>query len=82
MVDPADADGLTVPTILLASGDEPAEDVKKFEDRLKVAKHVEIFKDQIHGWMAARADLKDDKVKKEYERGYKTVVEFLGQNFK
>lgn len=80
MVDPADADGLSVPTIMLASGDEPAEDVKKFEDRLKVVKHVEIFKDQIHGWMAARADLNDEKVKKEYERGYKTLVEFFGNN--
>lgn len=80
MVDPADADGLSVPTIMLASGDEPADDVKKFEDNLKVAKHVEIFKDQIHGWMAARSDLKDEKVKREYERGYKTVVEFFGKN--
>ena len=65
MVDPADADNLKIPTIMLASGDEPADDVKKFEDRLKVDKHVEIFRDQIHGWMAARADLKDEKGKKE-----------------
>lgn len=77
MVDPADADNLKIPTIMLASGDEPADDVKKFEDRLKVDKHVEIFRDQIHGWMAARADLKDEKVKKEYERGYQTLLEFF-----
>ena len=80
MVDAADAQDLTVPTIMLASGDEPAEDVKKFDDTLKVAKHVEIFEDQVHGWMAARADLNQDRVKAEYERGYKTVVEFFGKN--
>ncbi|KID75397.1 Dienelactone hydrolase, partial [Metarhizium brunneum ARSEF 3297] len=80
MVDPADAKGINVPMALLASGDEPAEDVKKFEDTLKVPKHVEIFKDQIHGWMAARSDLSNDRVKEEYERGYKTLLSFFGQH--
>jgi dienelactone hydrolase len=81
MVDASDAEGLSVPTMLLASKEEPEEEVKKFENNLKVAKHVEVFKDQIHGWMAARADLNDSRVKEEYERGYKTVVEFFGKNF-
>lgn len=81
MVDASDAEGLSVPTMLLASKEEPEEEVKKFENNLKVAKHVEVFKDQIHGWMAARADLNDSRVKEEYERGYKTVVEFFGNNF-
>jgi dienelactone hydrolase len=81
MVDASDAEGLSVPTMLLASKEEPEEEVKKYENNLKVAKHVEVFKDQIHGWMAARADLNDSRVKEEYERGYKTVVEFFGKNF-
>jgi dienelactone hydrolase len=81
MVDASDAEGLSVPTMLLASKEEPEEEVKKFESNLKVVKHVEVFKDQIHGWMAARADLNDSRVKEEYERGYKTVVEFFGKNF-
>jgi len=81
MVDAADAEGLTVPFIMLASMEEPAEDVKKFEDALKVPKHVETFGDQVHGWMAARADLSDARVKEEYERGYKTVLTFFGKNF-
>ncbi len=80
MVDAADAPGIKVPFILLASGDEPADDVKKFEDALTVPKHVETFADQIHGWMAARADLSDDRVKAEYERGYKTLLEFFGKH--
>lgn len=80
MVDAADAQGINVPMALLASGDEPEEDVKKFEDALKVPKHVEIFKDQIHGWMAARSNLSDDRVKAEYERGYKTLLHFFGKH--
>ncbi|TWU75215.1 hypothetical protein ED733_005210 [Metarhizium rileyi] len=80
MIDPADAQGIKVPMALLASGDEPAEDVKKFEETLTVPKHVEIFKDQIHGWMAARSDLSKDRVKEEYERGYKVLLSFFGKH--
>ncbi|KAM0249025.1 hypothetical protein ACHAQJ_009232 [Trichoderma viride] len=80
MVDPTDAEGLTIPFALLASGDEPVEDVKKFEETLKVPHHVETFADQIHGWMAARADLENERVKAEYERGYKTLLQFYGKH--
>lgn len=33
-------------------------------------------------WMAARADLEDERVKSEYERGYKTLIEFFGKHLK
>lgn len=79
MVDPADAEGLTVPFALLASKDEDVTAVKQFEEGLKVPHHVETFADQIHGWMAARSDLTNDRVKEEYERGYKTLLEFFGK---
>lgn len=82
MIDPADAEGITIPFCMLASGDEDATDVKKFESNLKVSKHVETFGDQIHGWMAARSNLEDEKVKKEYERGYRTLVEFFEKHLK
>lgn len=80
MIDPKDAEAVTVPYIMLASGDEPEEDVKKFDAALTGPKHVERFDDQIHGWMAARSDLKDDRVKEEYERGYKTLLEFFAKH--
>jgi dienelactone hydrolase len=80
MVEPDDAKKIKVPICFLASKDEPAEDVKKFEQNLSVPKHVETFGDQIHGWMAARSNLEDPHVKEEYTRGYKTVVEFLGKH--
>lgn len=80
MVDPQDAEGIKVPLIMLASQDEDADTVAKFEQALQVPKHVETFKDQIHGWMAARADLEDARVKEEYARGYKTVLEFFAKH--
>ena len=79
MVDPSEATKIKIPLCMLASGDESAEDVKKFEENLKGDKHVEIFKDQVHGWMAARADLEDKRVVSEYERGYKTLLDFFAK---
>ncbi|MCJ1237549.1 hypothetical protein MMC14_005536 [Varicellaria rhodocarpa] len=76
MVDPADGEKMTVPVCMLASKDEPADAVEKFKESLKVPSHVETFSDQIHGWMAARGDLKDARVKSEYERGYKILLDF------
>ena len=76
MVDPNDAKGIKAPLCMLASKDEDAEAVKKFGENLTVEKHIETFSDQIHGWMAARADLEDEKVRKEYERGYAVLLDF------
>ncbi|KXG49493.1 Dienelactone hydrolase [Penicillium griseofulvum] len=81
MVDPSAAEKIPVPYILLSSGEESAEDVKKFETNLKVPSHVEIFGDQVHGWMAARADLDNPRVQAEYSRGYQTVLEFFGKHW-
>ncbi|KAI1415497.1 hypothetical protein F5Y13DRAFT_156162 [Hypoxylon sp. FL1857] len=81
MVDPTEADGIKVPFILLASGEEPADTVKEYESKLKVPHHVETFGDQVHGWMAARADLSNPRVKEEYARGYQTVLDFFGENW-
>jgi dienelactone hydrolase len=80
MIDPKDAEGIQTPIVVLASKEEPADKVKEFEDALSVPNHVEIFDDQIHGWMAARADLEDARVKEEYTRGYKTVLSFFGKH--
>jgi hypothetical protein len=64
---------------MLASGDEPVEDVEKFKENLKVVNHVETFGDMVHGWMTAKGDLGDERKKGEYERGYKVLLEFFGK---
>ncbi|KAI0098953.1 alpha/beta-hydrolase [Hypoxylon sp. NC0597] len=77
MIDPSDAANVKIPMMILASEEETAEDVKKYEENLKVPKHIEMFEDQVHGFMSARANLKDDKAKAEYERGYKLALGFF-----
>ncbi|KAJ6151333.1 hypothetical protein N7470_007927 [Penicillium chermesinum] len=77
MVDPNDAKAIRVPFATLASQDEPQADVDAFKANLQVPNHVETFPTQIHGWMAARANLEDPEVVKEYERGYKTLLDFF-----
>ncbi|KAL1853135.1 hypothetical protein VTK73DRAFT_9080 [Phialemonium thermophilum] len=82
MVDPKDAEGVSIPMALLASKEEPTDKVAEFEKNLKGPRHVETFSDQIHGWMAARSNLADERVRQEYTRGYKTLLEFFGKNWK
>ena len=56
MVDPKDAEGITVPICILASGDEDKEAVAGFEKNLKVKNHVETYHDQVHvsGFLMSR----------------------------
>ena len=77
MVDAADAEKITIPIIMLTSKDEAPEDVKKFEAALKVPHEVDTYPAQIHGWMGARGNLDDEKVKKEYQEGYERVLKFF-----
>jgi len=81
MLDAADAAKVTIPMCVLGSEEEKAEDLEAFGNALKEEKHIERFDDQLHGWMSARADLADEEVRKEYERGYKTVLEFFAKHF-
>ncbi|RVX71207.1 hypothetical protein B0A52_04781 [Exophiala mesophila] len=80
MVDPKDAPEVTIPILTIASQDESKDDVGKYEAALKVPKQVEWYDDQIHGFMAARGDLEDDKVKAAYEKAYQTVLGFFHQH--
>lgn len=74
-----DAEKITVPLCVLASKDEDAETVKKFEAALKVPKYFETFGNSQHGWMAARADLSGPD-KPNYERGYTLALEFFNKH--
>ncbi|EEP81180.1 conserved hypothetical protein [Uncinocarpus reesii 1704] len=80
MVDPKDAESVTIPMAMLASMDEDADTVLKYKENLKVPNHVETWSTQIHGWMAARGDLSNPEVKKEYENGYKTALAFFHEH--
>ncbi|KAK2746491.1 hypothetical protein FQN57_003117 [Myotisia sp. PD_48] len=77
MMDAQDAEKVAIPMAVLASKDEDAAVVEQYKKNLKVAKFVETWSTMIHGWLAARGDLKDPEVVKEYENGYKVVVQFF-----
>ncbi|KAF1852091.1 uncharacterized protein K460DRAFT_269278 [Cucurbitaria berberidis CBS 394.84] len=77
MIAKDDAPGVTIPYIMLPSGEESKDEVEQWEKGLKVPHVIEWFPDQVHGFMAARGDLEQEKVKKEYERGYKLVLDFF-----
>jgi len=81
MVDPADAPGVTIPYAMLPSKGENKEDVEKWQQGVKVKNIVEWFPDQEHGFMAARGDLEDATVKKEYERAYGILLNFFHEHF-
>lgn len=80
MLDVEDAKKVQIPIVILASKDEDKDVVKDFEASLQVPCHVEIYADQVHGWMAARANLDDARPKSEYERGYRTLVNFFHEH--
>ncbi|KAF9738227.1 hypothetical protein PMIN03_001970 [Paraphaeosphaeria minitans] len=77
MVAGDDAKGVVIPFAMLPSGDEDRTEVEKWQKNIKTPNVVEWFPDQIHGWMAARGDLEQEKVRKEYERGYKLLLDFF-----
>jgi dienelactone hydrolase len=79
-IDPSDAEKCTIPFATLASKDENADEVKAFHEALTIPKAMHIFEDQVHGWMSARADLKDDRMKAEYERGYQITLDFFAEH--
>ena len=77
LVDPKEAEGIEIPFLLQPSKDEPMDDVNAFAKNLKADHMVEHYPDQIHGFMGARADLKDPNVAKNYQKGYETILNFL-----
>lgn len=54
LLDPADADNVSVPMMVLPSGDEHVPTVLEFGTRLQAGSYVETFEDMEHGWMASK----------------------------
>ncbi|EHY53298.1 putative AIM2 family protein C30D10.14 [Exophiala dermatitidis] len=79
MVDPNDAPNVAIPMLMIPSKDEDKAAVEKYEANLKVPKQIEWYNDQIHGFMAARGDLENPKVKAAYEKAYQTLLNFFNK---
>jgi dienelactone hydrolase len=79
MLDAKDAEALTAAHICLASEGEPQDVVAQYKEILAQpgkTGHAETIPGSFHGWMGARANLKDEKNVSLYEKGYKQVSEF------
>jgi len=79
-MDPEDAAKITIPTCVLPSAEEGPDMVDPWVAKLNVENYIERFADQLHGWMSARADLEDERVKAEYERGYRIFLEWFAKH--
>ena len=77
MIDPKDAANVTIPMLMIPSKDEDQDAVDKYAEGLKVPHQVEWFKDQVHGFMAARSDLEKEDVKTAYEKAYQHLLNFF-----
>ncbi|KAI1168062.1 dienelactone hydrolase [Nemania serpens] len=79
-IDAGDAARVRIPTMIIASEEESEESVREYGRNLTVPHHVERFEDQLHGFMSARADLNNSRVKSEYERGYALALKFFREH--
>ncbi|CUS13835.1 unnamed protein product [Tuber aestivum] len=85
MMDVEDLKKVTIPHLVLPSGDEPADVIEAYREELAVhpnkavkeKSYIEVYDKMVHGWMAARAQLADEEVWGEYERGYRQVLTFF-----
>ncbi|CAK3957970.1 AIM2 family [Lecanosticta acicola] len=80
MVDANDAPGISIPFAMLPSKDEPKEDVEKWQQAVKTKNIVQWWPNQVHGFMAARADLKDPAVEADYKKAYELLLNFFHEN--
>ena len=78
-LNPSEVLNISIPICLLPSMDENIDTLKEHMANFKGPKHVETFTDMIHGWMSAKGGLEDPHKKEEFERGYRTLLEFFAQ---
>lgn len=75
MGDAAEAERVNVPMCVLASagGSEKAvEAYKKSLEKAGKSVLVESFGEMVHGWVSARGDVGEDKVRREYKSRYQS----------
>lgn len=81
-VDKEIASQISIPIFVIASKDEPEEDVPRFmgdlNPRIKY-KDYTMFPRMVHGWLSARGDLKNAGVREAYDKGYKLMLDFFGK---
>ncbi|KAH6713248.1 hypothetical protein BKA61DRAFT_608792 [Leptodontidium sp. MPI-SDFR-AT-0119] len=83
LLDVKDAEGVRIPHCVLPSRDEVPEVMEPWIEALKKVSpksYSETFEDQVHGWMASRADFENVRNFEEYLRGYRIVRAFFNEH--
>ncbi|KAF3310418.1 hypothetical protein TWF173_009532 [Orbilia oligospora] len=80
MLDPKDFSDFPVPHLCLSSMHEDKGDAEAINNILNSrndGSHGKIYPNDIHGWMGARSNLKNEAERESYEKGYSEVIEFF-----
>ncbi|KAJ5110402.1 hypothetical protein N7532_000937 [Penicillium argentinense] len=79
LLDPADAQFVSIPHMVLASKDEEADKVAAYAPLVAPKSGVvETYSSMWHGWMGARANLENEESRAEYVRGrYAQLADFF-----
>ncbi|KAK6537030.1 hypothetical protein TWF281_001233 [Arthrobotrys megalospora] len=80
MLDPKDFVDFPVPHLCLSSmheSKEHADEINAILNSRSDGSYGTIYSKDIHGWMGARSNLKNQAEKESYEKGYGQVVEFF-----
>lgn len=79
------ASKLNSPTLLLPSMNEDANQMKEFHEVMRQKTKIgelcilKTYNESVHGWMAARADLNDEKQKEKFSEGFQDAATFLNK---
>ncbi|KAL3708549.1 hypothetical protein TMatcc_006533 [Talaromyces marneffei ATCC 18224] len=84
MLDPADAKKIIIPHLVMASKDEPSEQVAGFKDIIEAngiaGSSLTTYTTIHHGWMGSKANLVEEETFVGYRQGYTQLIEFFRQH--
>ncbi|KUL82144.1 hypothetical protein ZTR_10704 [Talaromyces verruculosus] len=84
MLDSADAKKITIPHLVMASKDEPTEQVAGFKEIIEsngiAGSSLTTYTTMHHGWMGSKANLIEEETYAGYRQGYTQLIEFLQQH--
>jgi dienelactone hydrolase len=79
LLDVKDARAQITPRLLLASGEEPVDLVAAYKTVMGDRVEITTYEAMHHGWMGARANLKDKANEEEFQRGYEQASVFCSK---
>lgn len=68
---------VSAPLLSLCSKDEPEKEYAHFKPELKVEHRFEHFPNMVHGWLSARGDLANVRVRAGFEEGYNMMLDWF-----